>query len=74
MDEIRLKERLLAENAEFRKLFEEHQIHESKLARLAAKPFLSADEEREEKDLKKRKLALKDHMYLIMRDSQKTLP
>jgi uncharacterized protein YdcH (DUF465 family) len=74
MDETRLKERLLAESSEFRKLFDEHQLHESKLAALAEKPFLSADEEIEEKEIKKRKLALKDRMYLIMRDFQKTLP
>jgi uncharacterized protein YdcH (DUF465 family) len=74
MDEIRLKERLLAENPDFRKLFEEHQLHESRLASLAAKPFLSSAEEFEERDLKKRKLALKDRMYLMMRDFQKTRP
>ncbi|MBM3310198.1 MAG: DUF465 domain-containing protein [Candidatus Aminicenantes bacterium] len=74
MDEVRLKERLLAESAEFRKLFEEHQIQESRLAGLAAKPFLSPAEELEEKDIKKRKLALKDRMYLLMREAQKTHP
>jgi len=73
MDEIRLKERLLAENPEFRRLFEEHQIHEARLAGLAGKPFLSPEEELEQKDIKKRKLALKDRMYLIMRDARNTL-
>jgi len=72
MDETRLKERLLAENVEFRKLFEEHQIHEARLARLSAKPFLTAEEELEKRNIKKQKLALKDRMYLIMRDAQKT--
>jgi uncharacterized protein YdcH (DUF465 family) len=67
MDETRLKDRLVRENAEFRKLYEEHQIHERKLEDLNARAFLSEAERVEERELKKRKLALKDGMYRIMR-------
>jgi uncharacterized protein YdcH (DUF465 family) len=73
MDENVLKERLLRENQEFRKLFEEHQKHETKLAEFKGKTYLTDLERLEEKELKKRKLALKDKMYLLMRDFQKSL-
>lgn len=72
MDESALKELLLKENAEFRKLHEEHQRHEKRLAVLGKKTYLSEDERLEEKELKKKKLALKDRMYTIMRDFHKT--
>jgi uncharacterized protein YdcH (DUF465 family) len=73
MDETALKERLLRENQEFRKLFEEHQKHETRLAEFKGKTHLTDLELLEEKELKKRKLALKDKMYLLMRDFQKSL-
>jgi uncharacterized protein YdcH (DUF465 family) len=73
MEESKLKERLLRENAEFRNLFEEHQRREKKLTSLKEKHFLSEDERLEEKELKKKKLALKDRMYEIMRDFQRSL-
>jgi uncharacterized protein YdcH (DUF465 family) len=73
MDENALKERLLRENQEFRKLFEEHQKHEKQLAAFKGKTHLTDLEQLEEKELKKRKLALKDKMYLLMRDFQKSL-
>ncbi len=73
MDENALKERLLRENQEFRKLFEEHQKHEKKLAEFQGKTHLTDLEWLEEKELKKRKLALKDRMYLMMKDFQKSL-
>jgi uncharacterized protein YdcH (DUF465 family) len=73
MDENALKERLLEENHEFRKLFEEHQKHEKQLAEFKRKSHLTDVERLEEKELKKRKLALKDKMYLLMRDFQKSL-
>jgi uncharacterized protein YdcH (DUF465 family) len=72
MDEARLKDRLVRENAEFRKLHEEHQVHERRLADLTAKAFLTEAEQREERELKKRKLALKDGMYRIMRQTGKS--
>jgi uncharacterized protein YdcH (DUF465 family) len=66
MDEQALKERMLRENADFRKLHEEHQECEKRLDILQIKSFLSELEKLEEKELKKRKLTLKDRMYLMM--------
>jgi uncharacterized protein len=69
MDEIRLKERLVRENAEFRRMHEEHQDYERRLADLTGKAFLSDSERLEERELKKKKLVLKDGMYRIMREA-----
>ena len=44
MDETELKDLLLKDSEEFRKLYEEHQSCESKLEGLAAKSFLSEEE------------------------------
>ena len=73
MDENVIKARMLEENAEFKKLFKEHQKHEQRLVEFKGKPFLTDAERLEEKDLKKKKLALKDRMYLLMRDFEKSL-
>jgi uncharacterized protein YdcH (DUF465 family) len=54
--------KLLNEDDDFRSWSEEHRRYESRLAILTAKLSLSADEELEEKTLKKRKLVLKDQM------------
>jgi uncharacterized protein YdcH (DUF465 family) len=62
MDEQRIKDHLLISDPDFRRLHEEHQRHESRLAELAAKPFLSPEDEVQERELKKLKLALKDRM------------
>ena len=66
MDENELKELLLKENEEFRKIHEEHQSCEKKLEILKGKSFLTEDEKLEEREIKKRKLALKDRMYVLM--------
>lgn len=64
-DEIR---RILArEDEEFRLWFEEHHQYEDRLAVLAQKYNLTPDEELEEKQLKKKKLWLKDQMAAKIR-------
>ena len=73
MDELKLKERLLQENEEFRKAHEEHQRHEQELARIKGRSFLTEAERIQEKELKKRKLALKDRMYQMMREFGRSL-
>ncbi|MGD0782158.1 MAG: DUF465 domain-containing protein [Candidatus Aminicenantales bacterium] len=73
MEEQLIKERLLAENLEFRRLHDEHRDHDLRLSELSAKPFLTSEEEIRERELKKRKLLLKDKMAIIMRDFQKSL-
>jgi uncharacterized protein YdcH (DUF465 family) len=59
----------LADNyEEFRILMRDHHERERRLAQLASKPFLSTDEEIEEKRLKKEKLYMKDRMEEIARE------
>ncbi len=62
-----LKEELLATDETFRRLHEEHQRHERRLAELAAKSLPSAEDEVEEKQLKRQKLQLKDRMEAMLR-------
>lgn len=53
---------LSSEDPEFRSWIEEHHRCESRLNELTSKNEVSAEEELEEKTLKKRKLRLKDQM------------
>ncbi|HRV07055.1 MAG TPA: YdcH family protein [Acidobacteriota bacterium] len=70
MDERAAKEYLLEHDEEFRKLFEEHQQWERRLAELIQKPFLTSDEQLEEVRIKKRKLFLKDRMQWLINSRQ----
>ncbi|MDH7511972.1 MAG: YdcH family protein [Clostridiales bacterium] len=74
MDENELKEFLLKENEDFKKLYQEHQSCDKKLKTLMAKGFLTGEDELKVKELKKRKLALKDRMYLMMAEFRKSKP
>ncbi len=73
MEEKELKELMLKQSEEFRKLYEEHQECEKKLDQFKEKSFLTEEEELEERGLKKKKLALKDKMYLMMTKFKKSL-
>ncbi len=53
---------LLETDEEYRKLKEEHHKYDDRLLELSGKPWLTTDEEVEEKKLKKHKLLLKDQM------------
>ena len=66
MQEKELKDLLLKENDEFKKASKLHQQYEKKLEKLKAKSFLTEAEKQEEKELKKKKLILKDKMYVMM--------
>ena len=61
------RERLLKEDANFRRLADKHQEYEDRLTTLRDKRFLSDEEKAEEVQLKKRKLAIKDEMEQIVR-------
>ncbi len=66
-------QRLLAdEDPEFRQLADEHRRCETRLNELTSKSDISADEELEEKTLKKRKLHLKDQMAERIRSYEST--
>lgn len=65
-----LKDILMNENQEFRELAQQHQYFEERLTELANLTYPSDEEQLEEHDLKKKKLAVKDEMYEIMNNYQ----
>jgi uncharacterized protein YdcH (DUF465 family) len=67
-----LKEELISRDPEFRELAREHTRYEERLSELSALAYPSDEEQLEEVTLKKKKLALKDQMYSIMMQHQKT--
>lgn len=62
-----LKEDLIQSDEEFRRLHEQHQELERRLAELQEQATLSQEAELEEKQLKVHKLRLKDRMEAILR-------
>jgi uncharacterized protein YdcH (DUF465 family) len=60
-----VRDLLLANNEEFRRLCQEHQQYSQRLDSLINKPYLSEDEKVEEVRLKKLKLRLKDEMQRL---------
>ena len=67
-----LKEELINRDPEFRELAREHRKYEERLSELSALTYPSDEEQLEEITLKKKKLALKDQMYSIMSQYQKS--
>ena len=63
-----VKNLLLREHDEYRQLVERHHELDDRLHALTERHFLSDTEQVEESTLKKRKLALKDQMEMIVRD------
>ncbi len=70
MDDAVVKDHLMRTDEQFMKLAEEHQEYEDRLELLLGKPFLNQDEQVEETVIKKRKLALKDRMQVIIHQHQ----
>ncbi|HEY3040539.1 MAG TPA: DUF465 domain-containing protein [Pyrinomonadaceae bacterium] len=68
----RLKEELMNRDPEFRELAREHTRYEERLSELTALAYPSDEEQLEEVTLKKKKLALKDQMYSLIMQHQKT--
>ena len=66
MDEQELKAALARDNVEFRKILDDHRTCELELEKIRAKTPFGEAEALAERELKKRKLALKDRMYRIM--------
>jgi uncharacterized protein YdcH (DUF465 family) len=62
-----VRDELLLENEEYRRLDAQHHEYESRLADLTAKVMLSDEEQVEEVTLKKKKLQVKDRMQAIAR-------
>lgn len=68
-----LKEELMSSNPEFRELAREHGRYEQRLSELSALTYPSDEEQLEEITLKKKKLAIKDQMYSLMLQHEKTV-
>jgi uncharacterized protein YdcH (DUF465 family) len=64
---VDVREKLVREDTEFRRLHDKHAEYERRLDELAGRRYLSADEQAEENRLKKLKLAVKDKMEAIIR-------
>ncbi|MBI4459170.1 MAG: YdcH family protein [Acidobacteria bacterium] len=71
MDLREVRDFLMATNDEFIRLAKEHLEYEQQLEELARRPYLTYEEEIQEKNLKKRKLSLKDRMEQIIQQYRK---
>ncbi len=67
-----VKDELMTNNSEFRELVREHGRYEERLSELSALTYPSDEEQLEEVTLKKKKLAIKDQMYTLMLQHEKT--
>ncbi len=72
IQEKELREIMLKESQEFKKLHLQHQKLEKELEKYKEKSFLTEGEKLKERELKKRKLVLKDRMYFLMREYRKS--
>ena len=71
MNEEEIKERLMSSSADFRRLAEEHHMHDAKLRELLSHPHLTEQDLLNEATLKKKKLQLKDQMnHMVLKFKQ----
>lgn len=61
-----VREMLLASDAEFQRLAQEHSRYETELERLSRQPYLSSEDLILEITLKKKKLRVKDEMEMLV--------
>ena len=66
--EEEIREHLLSNNPDFRRLVEQHHSYEVELQRLHENPHVTGQEQVEEVNLKKKKLYLKDQMIRMIHD------
>lgn len=64
------RKRLTQDDPEFRRLFRRHEEYDERLKELQHCKFLTDEEQVEEVELKKRKLALKDQMEALVRKAE----
>jgi len=67
-DDGSIHQRMLAENEEYRHLYEEHVELKRQVELLAQKHYLTPEEDLEFKRVKKRKLAGKDRMMALLHE------
>jgi uncharacterized protein YdcH (DUF465 family) len=68
-----VKAELMTSNQEFQELAREHGRYEARLSELSSLHYPSDEEQMEEVTLKKKKLAIKDQMYSLMLQHEKSL-
>jgi uncharacterized protein YdcH (DUF465 family) len=68
-----VKAELMTSNPEFQELAREHGRYEARLTELSSLHYPSDEEQMEEATLKKKKLAIKDQMYSLMLQHEKSL-
>ena len=67
-----VKEELLKESQTFRDLIHQHQTYEKRLTELANLTYPNEDEQLEEITIKKKKLNIKDEIYSMMNEYEKS--
>lgn len=70
MDEGAVKDYLMKNDQRFKELADEHQQFERQLQEFSGKAFLTPEEQIQEVVIKKKKLALKDQMQLLIHRHQ----
>ena len=68
-----VKAELMTSSPEFRELAREHGRYEERLSELSSLSYPSDEEQLEEVTLKKKKLAIKDQMYSLMLQHEKSV-
>jgi uncharacterized protein YdcH (DUF465 family) len=64
-----IREQLLASNAEFQRLAQEQSIYDSQIEQLSHASFLNAEDFRQEAELKKMRLRVKDQMERLVAET-----
>ncbi len=72
MNEQEIIEKLKEENAEFKKLIDEHHSLDAQLEEIDRKVYLTPEEELERKKMQKQKLLKKDQMAEFIRNYKKS--
>ncbi len=67
-----VKEELLKESETFRDLVHQHTRYETRLTELASLTYPNEDEQLEEVTIKKKKLNIKDEIYSMMTEYEKS--
>jgi uncharacterized protein YdcH (DUF465 family) len=70
--DMSILETLSSTDAEVQRLLDRHREYEARLDALSRQRWLSDDEQREHRDLKRRKLIGRDRMALIVRAARRT--
>jgi len=73
MKEEEIKEHLMSENPEFRRLVDEHKQYEGRLEELHNRHHMTDQDHLEEIQLKKKKLHLKDQMNSLIQKARTEL-